>query len=98
MTFNSKFELILTQLQATLYNHATFERQHPRILVVTLEYLGDIMVLVDVCLKVLFSMNSRAVWDTYRKALSDRSIRIIQITTHCSVFDRFCFHSVVCLF
>ena len=27
VTFNSKFELILTQLQATLYNHATFERQ-----------------------------------------------------------------------
>ena len=26
----------------------------PQILVVTLEYLGDIRVLVDVCLKVLF--------------------------------------------
>jgi len=26
----------------------------PRMLVVTLEYLGDIRVLVDVCLKVLF--------------------------------------------
>ena len=28
VTFNSKFELILTQLQATLYNRATFECQH----------------------------------------------------------------------
>ena len=28
VTFNIKFELILTQLQATLYNCATFERQH----------------------------------------------------------------------
>ena len=27
VTFNSNFELILTQLQATLYNRATFERQ-----------------------------------------------------------------------
>ena len=27
---------------------------YPRILVVTLEYLGDIRVLLDVCLKVLF--------------------------------------------
>ena len=29
---------------------------------------------------------------------SSRSIRLIQITTDCSVFDRFCFQCVVCLF
>ena len=35
---------------------------------VTLEYLGDIRVLVDVCLKVLFYYDPRAVCDTYRIA------------------------------
>ena len=43
---------------------------------VTLEYLGDIRVLVDVGLKVYFSTNPRAVCDTYRNSPIDRSERI----------------------
>ena len=38
-------------------NLKLFDAYHiidPRILVVTMEYLGDIRVLVDLCLKVLF--------------------------------------------
>ena len=40
-----------------IMNLQLFDAYHiidPRILVVTMEYLGDIRVLVDVCLKVLF--------------------------------------------
>ena len=35
---------------------------------------------------------------SFQKNWSYRSIRMIQITTGCSVFDRFCFLCVVCLF
>ena len=37
---------------------------NPRILVVTLEYLGDIRVLVDVCLKVLFLVQTLGLFVT----------------------------------
>ena len=43
---------------------------YPRILEVTLEYLGDIRVLVDV-LRCYFTTNSRAVCDTYMNSPMD---------------------------
>jgi hypothetical protein len=53
--FGALFEVLCVGLNRWIWDYVKhIVQSNPRILVVTLEYLGDIRVLVDVCLKVLF--------------------------------------------
>ena len=71
------FEVLCVGLN--IMNLTLFDAYHiidPRILVVTLEYLGDIRVDWCVFIWCYFSTNSRVVCDTYRNSSKDWSERI----------------------